>query len=78
MPRWQQHKIILPDGDILSLCSISDCGAALAEYCAASITVSWRGKKSWLVSLGQSYRYTPKPRPFRASPADLDGPQRER
>ncbi|HBQ1222634.1 TPA: hypothetical protein MBK93_003604 [Klebsiella pneumoniae] len=29
MPRWQQHKIILPDGDILSLCSISDCGAAL-------------------------------------------------
>ncbi len=44
MPRWQQHKIILPDGDILSLCSIFDCGAALAEYCAASITVSWRGK----------------------------------
>ncbi|HCB0695390.1 hypothetical protein [Klebsiella pneumoniae] len=31
MPRWQQHKIILPDGDILSPCSISDCGAALGR-----------------------------------------------
>ncbi|HBW7445860.1 TPA: hypothetical protein MFD56_003911 [Klebsiella pneumoniae] len=31
MPRWPQQKIILPDGDILSLCSIFDCGAALGR-----------------------------------------------
>ncbi|WP_281084059.1 hypothetical protein [Klebsiella quasivariicola] len=31
MRRGQQHKIILPDGDILSLCSIFDCAAALGR-----------------------------------------------
>ncbi len=31
MPRWPQHKIILPDGDILSLCSIFDCGQHWAD-----------------------------------------------
>ncbi|WP_306726183.1 hypothetical protein [Klebsiella quasipneumoniae] len=31
MRRCPQHKIILPDGDILSLCTIFDCGAALGR-----------------------------------------------
>ncbi len=39
MPRWQQHKIILPDGDILSLCSISDCGAVIGPNIARRVSL---------------------------------------
>ncbi len=78
MPRWPQHKIILPDGDIpLTLQYFSTAGQHWAEYCAASITVSWRGKNRGSSASGSLIDTRP-PRPFRASPADLDGPQRER
>ncbi len=44
MPRWPQHKIILPDGISSHSAVFSTAGQHWAEYCAASITVSWRGK----------------------------------
>ncbi len=44
MPRWQQHKIILPDGVSSHSAVFPTAGQHWAEYCAASITVSWRGE----------------------------------
>ncbi len=44
MPRWQQHKIIFRTGISSHSAVFSTAGQHWAEYCAASITVSWRGK----------------------------------
>ena len=44
MPRWQQHKIIFRTGISSHSAVFSTAGQHWAEYCAASITVSWAEK----------------------------------